>query len=111
MMGIVGAVLITKWSIGLLGQTGSVLLDKQGPKRLRDQIRSTLEESGGHTKVHDLHLWSIGPGIYSAAVVIAATTPKSVNAYKSELEAMQEIVHLTLEVHASGSDKKEEGNP
>ena len=30
-MGIVGAVLVGRWSLGLLGSTSAVLLDEQGP--------------------------------------------------------------------------------
>ena len=43
LMGIVGAILITKWSIGLLNQSGSLLLDRQGPVPLVGRVSKCLE--------------------------------------------------------------------
>ncbi len=61
-MGVVGAILVARWSTGLLRTTSRVLLDHQGPDSIRHAIRQNLEELTGVTVV-DLHLWQIGPGI------------------------------------------------
>ena len=42
-MGIVGAILVARWSYGLLGSTSGVLLDRQAPKELQDSIRELTE--------------------------------------------------------------------
>ena len=41
-IGIIGAILITKWSIGLLKQSGNVLLDRQGPDHLVKSVEKVL---------------------------------------------------------------------
>ncbi|MCA9563793.1 MAG: cation transporter, partial [Myxococcales bacterium] len=60
-MGVVGAILITRWSIGLLRTSGSVLLDKQAPEGVLTDIKDRIEQVPG-TEVSDLHVWSIGAG-------------------------------------------------
>ena len=103
-MGIVGAVLITKWSKGLLKQTSSVLLDQQGPDHLVESVISRIKSLPCKTEIIDLHVWSIGPNIYSAAITIVADNENSVRMFKSEMHTLTEIVHSTIEVHQRGSE-------
>ena len=103
-MGIVGAVLITKWSTGLLKQTSSVLLDQQGPDHLVESVISRIKSLPYKTEIIDLHVWSIGPNIYSAAITIVADNENSVRMFKSEMHTLTEIVHSTIEVHQRGSE-------
>ena len=58
-VGVIGAVLVARWSYGLLGATSAVLLDRQAPEPLRQQVRHAIE-AHGDTRVTDLHVWSIG---------------------------------------------------
>lgn len=97
-MGIVGAVLVARWSMGLLGSTASVLLDHQGPDKLEKQIRKALE-GDDDTQVLDLHLWSIGPGIHALIVVLAAREPHPAEFYRQRLPSGLGIAHSTVEVH------------
>ena len=103
-MGIVGAVLITKWSMGLLKQTSSVLLDQQGPDHLVESVISRIKSLPCKTEIIDLHVWSIGPNIYSAAITIVADNKNSLRMFKSEMHSLTEIVHSTIEVHQRGSE-------
>jgi len=41
-VGIVGAALVSRWSLGLLRSTGSVLLDQQGPENIGLRFSGTL---------------------------------------------------------------------
>lgn len=97
-MGIVGAVLVARWSYGLLGTTGSVLLDRQAPEDLQGVIRDAIE-SDGDSRVTDLHVWSIGPGIYSAQLALVAHNPASPNEYKDRIPNSRGLVHISVEVH------------
>lgn len=97
LMGIVGAILVSKWSWGLLRDTSRTLLDKEVSKEIQDHIKEAIEKKDDN-KVADLHLWSIGPGIYSAAISVVTDNPKSPNYYKELLPEVG-IVHTTLEVH------------
>ena len=97
LMGIVGAVLVARWSIGLLKTTSSVLLDQQGPEKLRDKV-SRLIEDGTSDRVADLHLWAVGPGIFATEVTVVSDQPQPPDHYKALL-TVPEIVHCTVEVH------------
>ncbi len=98
LMGIVGAILVARWSLGLIRTTSGVLLDKQGSETLQEQIKEILEESA-ETEVTDLHLWSIGPNLESIVVSLQAKTPQPPNDYKERLLSEIEIAHLSIEVN------------
>lgn len=97
MMGIVGAILVSKWSWGLLRDTSHTLLDKEVSKEIQNKIKEAIEQKDDN-KVADLHLWCIGPGIYSAAISVVTENPKSPDYYKELLPEVG-IVHTTFEVH------------
>lgn len=96
-MGIVGAILITRWSIGLLRESGKTLLDWQAPQSLRDSLKESLEQ--GEDRVTDLHLWSVGPGINAAAVSLVTHEPATADAFHARVPRDLRIVHMTVEVH------------
>jgi len=97
-MGIVGAILVARWSVGLLKTTSAVLLDKQANAELRGQVRAALEQDGG-TLVADLHIWEIAPGLNAMVASVAALHPHSPQHYKSLLPTTLSLVHQTIEVH------------
>ncbi|MFP4209257.1 MAG: CDF family Co(II)/Ni(II) efflux transporter DmeF [Wenzhouxiangella sp.] len=98
-MGIVGAILVSRWSWGLMKSTSAVLLDRQAPDDLLREVRTSLE-SDGDTKVTDLHVWSIGPGIHAAIVAVMAAQPASPDAYRARLPEGRGLVHVSIEVTA-----------
>jgi cation diffusion facilitator family transporter len=98
LMGIVGAILVIRWSIGLIQGTTKVLLDHQTPENMQKRITGILE-SYKDTKVTDLHIWSIGPGIYSSEVSLVTKYPESPDKYKSLIPQDTGVVHATVEVH------------
>jgi len=97
LMGIAGAILVFRWSGGLLRTSGSVLLDSQGTEDIRTRIKNGIE-SDGESRVADLHLWSIGPDIYSAAVSVITHSSKPPEFYKRSIPAGLGVVHATVEV-------------
>ncbi len=97
-MGIVGAILVSYWSLGLLRTTSGVLLDKQGPESICHSIRKGIEQHHD-SEVADLHLWSIGPDIYSAEIVVVAHDPATPEQYKAFIPGDLGIAHLSIEVH------------
>lgn len=101
LMGIVGAVLVSRWSIGLLVSTSHILLDHQAPVHIRQKIVDSIEKSGD-AQVLDLHLWAVGPEIYAAIVSLAANNPQSPEAYKQMIPADLKLVHVTVEVNGAG---------
>ncbi len=98
LMGIVGAILVSRWSVGLLRTAGKVLLDTQGPEDIQTKIKNSIETNSDN-KVADLHLWSIGPGIYGVIVTVVAVDPRPSDHYKSLIPSGLGLVHVTVEVH------------
>ncbi len=98
-MGIIGAVLVARWSFGLLRSTALILLDREGPEDLRDRIKQSIE-SHDDNRVTDLHVWAVGPNIYSAIVSLVTHHPKLPDSYKDLMPVDQRIVHLVVEVNA-----------
>lgn len=101
LMGIVGAILVSRWSYGLLKTTGAVLLDKQAAESLRRRVREYVERDTD-AQVVDLHIWSIGPNIYSAILSLATDESHPPAHYKQRLPDNLGLVHISIEVNPSG---------
>ena len=96
-MGIVGAAMVIRWSLGLLRSSAGVLLDMQGPDAVRQAIRGAIEGQSSD-RVSDLHVWAVGPGIYSAEIALVASEPKTPDHYAAMLPPELPVVHVTVEV-------------
>nr|MBA3493938.1 CDF family Co(II)/Ni(II) efflux transporter DmeF [Gammaproteobacteria bacterium] len=95
LMGIVGALVIARWALGLIADTSAVLLDRVPDPRLAEAIRNRLEQGGA--RVDDLHLWQVGPGHAALMVSLSAQNPKSPTAYKALLADLSGLSHITIE--------------
>jgi len=100
-MGIIGAIVIARWSWGLIKDSGGVLLDRvpQGG-HIASKVREAIET--GPDKITDLHIWQIGPGHFSVITSIASPTPKTVAEYKALLCQIDQVSHVTVEMHQIG---------
>jgi len=97
-MGIVGAVIISRWSYGLLRDTGRILLDRSVSQTTAKDIRSAVE-CDSDTRVTDFHLWQIGSQQLAVIVSIVARYPKTPEYYKKMLDKFEDIGHVTIEVN------------
>lgn len=97
LMGIVGGIVIARWSSGLLRGAGAVLLDTTPDKALSEQVRHRLEQGGD--RVSDLHLWRVGPGHMAVIVSIVSDRPQAPGYYKAKLHNLPQLSHMTVEVH------------
>jgi cation diffusion facilitator family transporter len=102
-MGIVGALIISRWSYGLLVDTGKVLLDRDVNPEAVEEIRSIIEADSDN-RVSDLHLWRVGTHHLSAIVSIVTHFARSPEDYKKLLADYDEIAHVTVEVNPCESD-------
>jgi len=96
-MGIVGSLVIARWSLRLLRETGAVLLDAEVGEERRRALREAIEAGGGH-RVADLHVWRVGPRHLSAVVTVVARAPLAPDEYKARLAAFPDLAHVTVEV-------------
>ena len=97
-MGIVGAILVARWSISLLKTTSAILLDEQASENTRNNIQEIIE-ADANSRIVDLHLWIVGPGVFSAIVSIVSTDPQQPDHYKLLIEEHINLHHLSVEVH------------
>jgi cation diffusion facilitator family transporter len=97
LMGIVGALVIARWSWGLIRDAGAVLLDYiPADEELPDEIREIIEGEGD--QITDLHVWQLGPGHHGAIVAIRTATPREPSFYRSKLAHIHDLSHVTIEV-------------
>lgn len=96
-MGVVGALVIVRWSWGLLRDSGSVLLDAAAEgQAVRQEIHEAMASTG--SRVTDLHVWQVGPGHFAAIVALVAREPQEPAHYKALLAHIHELSHVTVEV-------------
>jgi cation diffusion facilitator family transporter len=97
LMGVVGALVIARWSIGLMRQSGGVLLDAVPEDgQLAGAIRTALAGEGG--TITDLHVWQVGPGHHAAIIALASPQPMAPSHYKALLADIRQLSHVTVEV-------------
>ena len=95
--GLIGALVIANWSIGLLRDTGGILLDRMPDPAFAEQVRGIVEAEGD--RVTDLHLWRLGPGHLGAIVSVATTADRGAAHYRQRLAKFALLSHVTVEVH------------
>jgi cation diffusion facilitator family transporter len=99
-MGVVGAAVIARWSVGLLRDTSAVLLDAEVEPARRSAIRAALEAGGD--RVADLHVWRVGRRHHAAIVAVVTAGASSPAAVKARLRAFTDLAHVTVEIHREG---------
>ena len=97
LMGVVGAVVIARWSWGLLRDTGAVLVDAAANPALEEEIREAIED--GDARITDLHVWQVGPGKFAAIISLVADLPLAPSVYAKRVRIHEELVHVTVEPH------------
>ncbi len=97
-MGIVGAFVITRWSYGLMRDTGRILLDMSLNDELSREVRQQIE-SEADTVICDLHLWRLAPASYAAVVAVATKEPHTPAHYKERLKDIRVLRHVTIEIN------------
>jgi len=97
-MGLAGAVLVAAWAVGLLRDSGRVLLDAEMDSPVVKEVREVIEQGKVPARITDLHLWRVGRARY--ACVISLKTPSRMDGeyFRRELCVHEELAHVTVEV-------------
>jgi cation diffusion facilitator family transporter len=98
-MGIVGSLVIARWSWGLLRDTSAVLLDAELSPARSAAIRTAVEAVDPDGRVTDLHVWRVGRRHLAAIVSVVSGAPRPPAEYKAALGRFGDLAHLTVEVH------------
>ncbi len=98
-MGLVGAIVISRWAWNLMRDTAGVLLDK-ADQHLVQEIRKEIERPGD-SRIVDLHVWRIGPEAHAAIVSVA--TSVTLDQLRQRLKPVHELAHITIEIERGGA--------
>lgn len=102
-IGIVGALVITRWSYILLKETSPILLDGSIEKDNKSAIKVKIE-SDSDNRISDLHLWKVGPDDYAVIISLVTRFPKPTEHYKELLKDFHELSHITIEINKCKED-------
>lgn len=94
LMGIVGAVVIARWSWTLVRDTSAILLDTAN-EHLVEEVRECIE-APGDVRIADLHVWRIGPQAHAA--IVLAVGSLSAQTVRDRLKRVHELGHITIEL-------------
>jgi len=97
-MGIVGAIIITRWSYGLIKQTSPILLDGSIEEEYQLAIQEAIEKDSDN-RITDIHIWKVGPNHYAAIISIVTHSPKATEYYKELLSEFHRLAHITIEIN------------
>ena len=98
MMGIAGTVLVGRWALGLLRDTGRVLLDAEMDAPVVAEVREVISTLQGPPTLRDLHVWRVGKGKFACIVSIAAADDLDPEEVRRALCVHEELVHVTVEI-------------
>lgn len=122
-MGVVGAVLVVSWAIGLIKETGRILLDREmdhplvheipariligsgaglGPDAIhgRDDPFAAKHMLDASIEITDLHVWRVGKQAFACAMSVR-TTDRTLDAdtVRRRLAGLEALLHVTVELH------------
>ena len=102
-MGLVGAVVITRWAYGLMRDSSAILLDESVSKATQSAIIAAIE-SDADNRITDLHVWHIGQNHLAATLALVTHYPQAPEHYKKRLAQIPHLVHVIVEINnCSGS--------
>jgi cation diffusion facilitator family transporter len=94
--GLIGACVIASWSVGLIRDTGAILLDMNPDRHMAHHLREAIEADGDI--LADLHLWRLGPGHLGAIVAVHTGSSRREDYYRERLARFESLSHVTIEV-------------
>jgi cation diffusion facilitator family transporter len=97
LMGIVGAIVILRWSYGLIKDSSNVLLDKSVKKSTLEQISKALSKK--NTVINDIHVWTLATAHQAAILKVTSAQPLKSDEYEGILrEILPQLSHISIEI-------------
>lgn len=101
-------ILVSSW--GILKETVNILLEGSPQGLNMDELGKTITTVPGVLNVHDIHVWTVGPGVVACSchIVLAEQSLQSgqriMRLVVSELEHRFGICHTTVQIEVDGCD-------
>jgi cation diffusion facilitator family transporter len=95
-VGVIGGIVVFKWSMGLIQQSGMDLLDAHDVSVDRENLVKEIELDG--SKVLDMHLWRLAPGQVGCELIIKKNSEQKSVDYRNKITKSFDIHHLIIEV-------------
>jgi cation diffusion facilitator family transporter len=96
LVGVIGGLVVLKWSLHLIHQSGMDLLDAHDVSIDRDNLVKNIEKDG--SRVLDIHLWRLAPGQVGCELVIKKNQEQRSSDYRNIISRDFTIHHLIIEV-------------
>jgi cation diffusion facilitator family transporter len=96
LVGLVGGLVVLKWSVGLIKQSGMDLLDAHEVSIDRQKLIEKIQQDG--SQVVDIHLWRLAPGQVGCELIIKSKNQQVSADYRKILAQDFNIQHLIIEV-------------
>ncbi len=104
------AALILYSSVGILRESTTVLLEGTPPGVDMPAVIDAIKRVGGVLDVHDLHVWTVGPGVVACSchILVAEQSVREgqqvLRAVVHDIERRFHITHTTVQVEVEGCD-------
>lgn len=96
-IGILGALIIARWALGLVRDTAPVLLDATGSKSQRDKIKALVASVPDHG-ISDLHIWRISADHRACILGLVSHSPKDAGYFVDRIQSELGFHHVTVEI-------------
>ncbi len=100
-MGLIGAVLVAAWALGLLRDSSRVLLDAEMDAPVTQEVREAIAEGPLPADITDLHVWRVGKDKYACIVAVVGEPEVTPDYIRQLLQIHEELVHVSIEVNHS----------
>lgn len=97
-MGIIGALVISKWALNLIQESGSVLLDRTTSKDVLDTVRQLVEVENGDS-LTDFHYWRLSSNDYGLIISVNSQHDRTPSFYKERITNHITASHITVEIN------------
>ena len=97
-MGLVGAALVAVWALGLLRDSGRILLDAEMDAPVVAEVREVIERGAVPATITDLHVWRVGRAKYAVVLSVTTSSGEDAEYFRRALSVHEELAHVTVEV-------------
>ena len=98
-LGIVGAILVGRWSYGLIKETAQTLLDAEMDHPIVEDVREVIERLNVEAQITDIHVWKVAKGKFSCILSLETNENLTADNVRHALSIHDEIAHISVEIN------------